>query len=94
MVVVRIDVHHEGVGFDLGIAAGQLADDRTRVAVQQVHRHVNGVIVVRDANPRVLRGGLTLVRVALQEARQRHRFGPDEVVEAAVDLARTRLAQP
>ncbi len=87
-IVVGVEVDDQDVAVNGDVAARQLADDRPRVAVEQLGGDVERVVVVGETDARILAGRTALVRIPLEEPGDGRRDFPDGVVEAAVDLGR------
>ena len=84
-VAPRVEEDREAVGVGGVVAPRQPAADEVGLAVEQPRPHVEGPVVVEEAELGLLAGRLALVRVALQEAGVRGGRPPRGLVEPAVD---------
>ena len=85
LVVVGIEIDGERIGCEFGVSAAEKRLDFSWVRIEKPGPHVNRVVVVQDANLRLLGRLLSLVRIALGERGVGRGGLPRGFIELAVD---------
>ena len=93
MIVMRIEIHDERIGFRVLIPPRELPGDAPGFAIVHSGRDVQRIGVIRDTQFRVLGRRLPFVGIPLREARRCRRTYPDLIIEQPIYDDRRRRAR-